>query len=245
MWQSESERASGERASERAEILTQSAFDWFRVKEPAEIGRCRASVSPPQLLVSTVRQLQFCWGCPRCSNARGVRGCKGGWERRERRLNKMGWEGAWQSESERASEGRTSGRASGERASERKASERRNRQPSGTSMPVCAALESASERASERRNRQTGNRHQHVGVCCAGKTTAKKGREEGGGGGFPPGGALVVARWRASTQAPFYPFRVGCYTVLTSRERKKERRGCSRSRSAAHRQRAGLWVGGP
>ena len=82
-------------------------FDCFRLMELAEIGRCRASLSPPQPhqggLPSSISMAVAvcCWGCPRCSARWGdtspsVCGCA--------------------TARERASERRTSERASGERA---------------------------------------------------------------------------------------------------------------------------------
>ena len=50
----------------------------FRFIELAEIGSCRASVSPPQthqdglLLGSIGMAVAVCWGCPRCSDARAA-----------------------------------------------------------------------------------------------------------------------------------------------------------------------------
>ena len=61
-------------------------FDCFRFMELAEIGRCRASMFPPQthqggLLRSIGMAVAVCWGCPRCSNARAA-GSAGGPPRR-------------------------------------------------------------------------------------------------------------------------------------------------------------------
>ena len=157
-----------------------TVFDCFRLMELAEIGRCRASLSPPQthqggLLSSIGMAVAVCWGCPRCSARWGDtrHQCIGVWlcgsqrasgERASQRAESERSSGELASEravrnrsdtsgasvvmcgSQRASE-RASERASGERASERRASERASGE-TGTSVSVCAALES--ERASER-----------------------------------------------------------------------------------------------
>ena len=52
-------------------------FSIYHGMELAEIGRCRASVSPPQThqggqLGSIAKAAAVCWGCPRCSNARAA-----------------------------------------------------------------------------------------------------------------------------------------------------------------------------
>ena len=119
-------------------------FDCFRFMEPAEIGRCHASVSPPQthqggLLSSIGMAVAVCWGCPRCSARWGetsalVCGCTAA--------------------RERASERRVSERVSGERSIERRAYE----QASGAQQTVTHSDTSASvcgsQRASERAGKQ-------------------------------------------------------------------------------------------
>ena len=58
-------------------ICPATVFDCFRFMELAEVGRCRAPVSPPQthrggLLSSIGMAVAVCWGCPRWSNARAA-----------------------------------------------------------------------------------------------------------------------------------------------------------------------------
>ena len=133
-------------------------FDCFRFMDLAEIGRCRASVSPPQthqggLLSSISMAVAVCWGCPHCSarwvdTSVSVCGYAAVRERASERRT-----------SERASVRRTSERASGERAIERRASERasgaqQTMAHSDTSASVCGS-QRASERAeSERASKQ-------------------------------------------------------------------------------------------
>ena len=54
----------------------------FRFMELAEIGRCHASLPPPQtrlcgLLGSIGMAVAVFWGCPRCGNMRALRGVRG------------------------------------------------------------------------------------------------------------------------------------------------------------------------
>ena len=112
---------------------------------------CVPTANPPRtkdqggLLGSMAwRLLPFAGDVPAVAmHARGLRGRKGGWERRERRLNKRVWKGAWQSKSEQASGERAGERAESERASGKRASERAEQQATAT-----------------------GNRYQYAGACC-------------------------------------------------------------------------------
>ena len=162
-------------AEKRKPTVMSAVFNCVRFMELAEIGRCRASLSPPQthqggqLSSMGMAVAVVCWGCPRCSARWG-----------DTSVSVCGCAAA----SERASERRTSERASGKRATERRANERASGAQqtvthSDTSASVCGSQRASEQRAeSERASKQrAGERaeseraserrktNQCVGVC--------------------------------------------------------------------------------